>query len=87
MFRKATAEDVEQISEIYEAIHTENEAGRMTTGWIRGVYPSRKTAEDSVRCNDMYVEEEDERIVAAARINEEQVGEYADADWKYEAPE
>ena len=87
MFRKATAEDVEQISEIYEAIHTENEAGRMTTGWIRGVYPSRKTAEDSVRCNDMYVEEEDERIVAAARINQEQVAEYADADWKYEAPE
>ena len=37
MFRKATMEDVEQIGRIYDEIHTENEAGRMTTGWIRGV--------------------------------------------------
>lgn len=87
VFRKATKEDVERISEIYEEIHTENEAGRMTTGWIRGVYPSRETAEASVGCGDMFVEEEDGRIVAAARINQEQVAEYADADWQYDVPD
>ena len=31
MFRKAKMEDVERIAEIYDEIHTENEAGRMTT--------------------------------------------------------
>lgn len=87
MFRKATMEDIDQIAEIYEEIHTENEAGRMTTGWIRGVYPSRETAGASVQCRDMFVEEEDGRIVAAARINQEQVPEYAGADWRYKAPE
>lgn len=86
MFRKAVMEDVDRISEIYEEIHMENEAGRMTTGWIRGVYPSRETAEASVRCRDMFVEEDGGRIVAAARINQEQVAEYAEADWQYEAP-
>lgn len=55
MFRKATIEDVDRITEIYDEIHTENEAGRMTTGWIRGVYPSRETAEQSVRRGDMFV--------------------------------
>ncbi len=86
MFRKATMEDVEQIGRIYDEIHTENEAGRMTTGWIRGVYPSRETARAAVRCNDLFVAEEEGRIVAAARINQEQVPEYADAGWQYDAP-
>jgi len=79
-------EDVERIGEIYDAIHTENEAGRMTTGWVRGIYPSRETARAAVRCGDLFVEEEDGRIVAAARINQEQVPEYADADWQYDVP-
>lgn len=87
MFRKATMEDVGQIAEIYDRIHTENEAGRMTTGWIRGVYPSRETAEQSVCCGDMFVEEEEGRIVAAAKINQEQVPEYAEANWQHEVPE
>lgn len=87
MFRKATMEDVERIAEIYDEIHLENEAGRMTTGWIRGVYPSEETAEASVRCGDMFVEEENGSIVAAARINQEQVAEYAKADWQYDAPQ
>lgn len=87
MFRKATVEDIERIEEIYNEIHTENEAGRMTTGWIRGVYPSGETARASVRCGDMFVEEADGRVVAAARINQEQVPEYAEADWQYKVPE
>lgn len=86
MFRKATMEDVERITEIYDEIHTENEAGRMTTGWIRGIYPSEETAKASVRCGDMFVEEENGRIVAAAKINQEQVPEYAEADWQQDAP-
>lgn len=86
MFRKAAEEDIGRIAEIYDEIHTEEEAGRVTTGWIRGIYPSRETAEASVRCRDMFVEEEDGRIVAAARINQEQVPEYAHADWQYDAP-
>lgn len=85
-FRKATEKDVEKISQLYDEIHTENETGRAVTGWIRGVYPSEETAKAAVRCGDMFVEEEDGRIVAAARINQEQVAEYADADWQYDVP-
>lgn len=87
MFRKAREQDLDRIEEIYEEIHTENEAGRLTTDWVRGVYPSRETALAAVRCQDLFVKEENGRIVAAARINQEQVAEYADADWEYDAPE
>lgn len=87
MFRRADENDTDRICEIYDEIHTETEAGRMTTNWVRGVYPTKETAEHSIRCRDMFVEEENGRIVAAARINQEQVAEYAKADWRYDAPD
>lgn len=83
MFRKATEDDVERITEIYNEIHAENEAGRMTTGWIRGVYPARETAKSAIRCGDMFAEEDSGWVVACARINQEQVEAYAEADWQY----
>lgn len=85
MFRKATMNDVDAIAAIYAEIHTEEESGRATTGWQRAIYPTRKTAEDSVALGDMFVAEQDGAIVAAARINREQVDVYADAPWEYGA--
>lgn len=85
MFRKATLNDVDAIAAIYAEIHTEEEAGRTTTGWQRAIYPTRKTAEDSVALGDMFVAEQDGSVVAAARINREQVDVYADVPWTYQA--
>lgn len=81
MFRKATRKDIDRISEIYDEIHDAEEAGLVTIGWIREIYPTRKTAEAAVAAGDMFVEEIDGTVVAAARINKEQVPEYADASW------
>lgn len=86
MFRKATSDDVTRIAEIYEELHDAEEAGETTIGWVRGVYPTRKTAENAVKIGDMFVEEIDGKIVAAARINREQVAEYADAQWSCDPP-
>ena len=85
MFRKATANDIDAIAAIYGEIHTEEEAGRASTGWQRAIYPTRKTAEDAVAIGDMFVAEEDGRVVAAARINREQVDVYAHTPWQYAA--
>ena len=49
MFRQATLSDLEQIAAIYDHIHTEEEAGRATVGWVRGVYPTRQTALDAIQ--------------------------------------
>lgn len=85
MFRKATANDIDAIAAIYAEIHTEEEAGRTTTGWQRAIYPTRETAEDSVALGDMFVAEENGTVVAAARINREQVDVYAHVPWEYAA--
>ena len=85
MFRTATAADIDRISEIYEEIHTEEEAGRSVIGWVRGVYPVRRTAELAVERGEMFVEEVDGVIVAAAKINQVQEACYRQGRWRCEA--
>ncbi len=87
MFRKADKNDINAIEKIYEGTHDAEEAGMTTTGWQRGVYPTVKTAEDSLARGDMYVAELNGNVVATAIINKEQVDVYADGDWEYEAPD
>ena len=85
MIRKATEKDIKAIAAIYEDIHTEEEKGNLTIGWQRGVYPTEKTAADSVAKGDMFVCERYGHVVAAAKINKEQVDVYADGKWEFEA--
>lgn len=84
MIRKAVVEDLEFITRIYDDVHTEEEHGRRTVGWIRGIYPTAKTAADAIGRGDMYVLEDDE-IVGAAIINRIQVDAYEGAPWEYES--
>ncbi len=46
--RKAEKTDIDRIQQIYEAIHDAEEQGLAVIGWIRDVYPTRKTAEDAL---------------------------------------
>ena len=88
MFRKAVPGDLDQIAAIYDAIHTEEETGRAAIGWIRSVYPTRQTAAEAIQAGEMYVGEEEGRIVASAKIDQTQVPEYANAPWsRDDAPE
>ncbi|ACV22803.1 Predicted acetyltransferase [Slackia heliotrinireducens] len=85
-FRKATMDDLDRISEIYEMIHDLEEQGKITVGWIRGVYPTRDTAQAAIRADEMFVEEFDGRIVASGKINQSQENSYAGGDWRYDVP-
>ena len=73
------------ISAIYDRIHEAEAAGRLTTGWLKGVYPTEATARAALGAGDLFVLEEDGAIVAAARINRIQVPDYAFIPWKYPA--
>ena len=87
MVRKATPADLDAIAAIYDDIHTNEEAGLTTVGWIRRIYPTRKSAEEAIAKGEMFVLEADGGVVAAAKINQEQVPEYANARWEYPAPD
>ena len=88
MIRKATAFDIPAIAGIYDAIHTEEEQGNSTIGWIRGIYPIKKTAETALENGELFTEEDDNgRIVGAAIINQKQVDVYSSGKWKHPAPD
>ena len=84
--RKALSSDLESINHIYNHIHTEEENGAVSIGWIRDVYPTKETAKDALLRNDLFVEEADGEIVGTAIINQIQVDIYKDAAWQYEFP-
>ena len=87
MIRNAETRDLDAIEAIYDAIHTQEESGAVTIGWIRGVYPVRQTAEAALSRGDLFAEEVDSAVVAAAVINQTQVDCYRNAAWQYPAPD
>ena len=85
MIRRATERDIPAVAAIYDRIHDAEAEGRITTGWLRGVYPTEATARAALAAGDLFVLEDGGEVVAAARINRIQVPDYALVDWKYEA--
>ena len=83
MIRKATAADIDQISAIYERIHEREQSGLCQIGWLPGVYPVRDTALAALERDDLFVCEEQGKILASAVINRVQVDVYADGNWLY----
>ncbi len=83
--RQATQAELDRIEQIYESVHDGEEQGLTTVGWIRNVYPTRKTAEDALDRQDLFVMEDDGKLVAVAVINQIQVDVYEQVPWKHAA--
>ncbi len=81
MFRLATPADVPAVARIYHRILTLTPP----IGWQEGVYPTEATALTGLRQGDLYILEEEGLVIAAARINSEQVDVYANCPWLYPA--
>ncbi len=86
IIRKASANDIDAVESLYDAIHTAEESGKQTIGWVRAVYPVRATAEAALERGDLFVLEDAGRICGAGIINSTQVECYKLGKWKYDAP-
>ena len=83
--RKALEKDISSVAAVYDAIHTAEEAGKATVGWVRGVYPTEKTAQAAFLRGDLFVLEDDGKITGTAIINQLQCDGYETAAWEYPA--
>lgn len=81
--RKGTQQDIDTIEGIYDRILTQEEAGKTAVGWVRGIYPTRTTAQAALDAGELFVLERGGAVAAAARINQIQVPEYANARWQH----
>ena len=77
-FRRAAASDLDAVTAIYDKIHAQEDAGRVTIGWVTGVYPTRLDAELAFGRNDLYVCETEGRVAASGILNQKQVDVYAE---------
>lgn len=84
MIRQANQSDIASVTQIYERIHNEEENGNLIIGWVRGIYPTEKTAQTAFENGELYVFDEG-KILAAAIINHKQLEEYYACDWKFKA--
>lgn len=80
--RKGTLADIPHIAVIYDRVLSKEERGQAATGWIRGVYPTQRTALDALDAGTLFVLERDGVVVAAAKIDQNQVPEYVNAHWE-----
>jgi len=87
MIRKAESTDLGAMEQLYNEAHDVEEAGPVTTGWIRSIYPTRATAQDALDRGDLFVMEKEGHLVGAAIINQIQVDVYSTAPWKNQAPD
>lgn len=87
MVRKATIHDLDAVEKLYDDVHTAEEAGTQTIGWIRGVYPVRATAEAALARDDLFVLEDAGKVYGAGIINKIQVDSYSSGRWNHDAPE
>ena len=85
MIRKACKADIPAIAAIYDRLHDAEEAGKAEIGWVRGVYPTKRTAQAALERGDLFVMEEGGKVVGAAILNQTQVPEYYGALWEFPA--
>lgn len=84
IIRKAAESDIDSVVRIYNNVHTSAESGLLSVGWVRGVYPTEKTAEEALCRGDLFVEEYAGDIVGTAVINSIQPDIYKKAQWRYD---
>ena len=84
IIRLGKESDISAVERIYDHIHDMEEDGKATIGWIRGVYPTGQTALEALEAGSLYVMEDEGEIVAAAKLDQNQVPAYAQASWEYQ---
>ena len=84
MIRKAAANDIPRITEIYKnVIHSDTNMTR----WSEDVYPTADTACKALTRGDLFVYEDDAagRVLATAIINQIQGDAYSKCSWRFPA--
>lgn len=85
--RAARPSDIDAVEALYDQVHTAEEAGGQTIGWIRGVYPVRATAEAALARDDLFVLEDEGEVRGTAIVNKLQVSDYAQGHWEHDVPD
>lgn len=85
MIRLANYDDLAAVNAGYNELFDFEEANGSSTGWVRGIYPTRETAEKGLAAGTLYVLEEQGKVCAHMVLNRIQPPHYAEIPWQYPA--
>ena len=82
MVRKATQNDIAAIAKLYDKVIDYQNANGGYMSWIKNVYPTKKTAQDALLLDTLYVFYENESIKGSVILDCIQPTEYESLLWK-----
>lgn len=80
-FELASISHIEEIDALYDSITSHLSENTNYAGWIKGVYPVRKTAEDAIEDKNMFILTLYEKLVASVILNDIQPKSYDTLNW------
>lgn len=84
--RKASAADINEISELYDSLNDFLAANENFPGWKKGIYPIREDAERGLSENSLFVVISQGRIAGTFILRHEPEEAYYTAHWLKELP-
>ena len=85
MIRKALEKDLDGVEKGYTDLLLYEQEHGSHSHWVLGAYPTRETAENAFEAGSLYVMEENGAICASMILNERQLDNYKNINWKYTA--
>lgn len=82
MIRKATTKDINLISRLYNRVIDYQAANGSYMSWIKGVYPTAKTAKDALLLDTLYVYDANGDIAGSVIFDCIQPEEYKTLNWQ-----
>lgn len=87
LFEKGTKADIDELEKLYDALNDYLACHTNFPGWIKGVYPVRKTAEDGIEEGTLFVARSGGRIAGTVILRHEPEAGYSQADWHIQLEE
>lgn len=85
--RIAEEKDIGNIAGLYERLHDYLETHENYPRWARGIYPTRKDAEEGFQKGCLYVAEADGKLAGSVMYLQEQEEPYHQVRWPEEIPD
>ena len=81
MVRKATSNDIKSIATLYDRVIDFQAANGSYMSWIKGVYPTKKTASDALSLDTLYVYDSNGKVAGSVILDCVQPKDYQSLSW------
>nr|WP_307991728.1 GNAT family N-acetyltransferase [uncultured Niameybacter sp.] len=87
IIERATLNDVEELSALYDALNDYLATHTNYPGWLKGIYPTGETALEGINKENLFVMRQEGKVVGTLILNHDQEAAYEEGNWSKELKE